>query len=149
AQLSKERPRTERRVMPDRLKIEAEIAADASASPGTVAKIGDPSLFTCPDCHGTLLKVRDEQLLRFRCHTGHAFTAQSLLATLNEATEDTIWSAVRALQEGAMLLQHVAQHARDAGQNGEASALDSQAQQKLEQAALVRKSLTPRIEPVA
>jgi hypothetical protein len=51
------------------------------------------------------------------------FTAQSLLATLNETTEDTIWSAVRALQEGAMLLEHLAQHARDAGQVNEANSL--------------------------
>jgi len=137
--MSKEGPRAEQRVMPDRLKIEAEIAAGEKA--GGIAKIGDPSLFTCPDCHGTLLKIKDEQLLRFRCHTGHAFGAQSLLATLNETTEDTIWSAVRALQEGAMLLEHLPQHARDAGQVNETNSLDREAQDKLEQARLVRKTL--------
>jgi two-component system chemotaxis response regulator CheB len=141
--LSKERPRAERSVMPDRLKIEAEIAAGKKTMLGDIGSIGDPSLFTCPECHGTLLKVRDEHLLRFRCHTGHAFTAQSLLASLNETTEDTIWSTVRALQEGAMLLQHLAQHARDAGQDREAANLDREAEQKLEQAELVRKSIAP------
>jgi two-component system, chemotaxis family, protein-glutamate methylesterase/glutaminase len=140
--LCKERPRAERRVMPDRLRIETEIAADETATLADLAKIGDPSIITCPDCHGTLLKIRDEHLLRFRCHTGHAFTAESLRAALNETTEDTIWSAVRALQEGAMLLGHLAQHARDAGQLDEASSLDREAQDKLEQAALVRDSLT-------
>src|SRR5215475_540343 len=144
--LSKERPSAERRVMPDELRIEAEIAADERATPGDLAKIGVPSIFTCPDCHGTLLKVRDEQLLRFRCHTGHAYTAQSLLSTLNETTEDTIWSAVRALQEGAMLLEHLAQHARDAGQVNEANSLDREAQDKLEQAELVRKTLAPQVD---
>src|SRR5215813_4058295 len=144
--LSNERPRAERRVMPDRLKIEAEIAAGEKAMLGGVVKIGDSSLFTCPDCHGTLLKVRDEQLLRFRCHTGQAYTAQSLLSTLNETTEDTIWSAVRALQEGAMLLEHLAQHARDAGQVNEANSLDREAQDKLEQAELVRKTLAPQVD---
>jgi two-component system chemotaxis response regulator CheB len=129
--------------MPDRLKIEAEIAAGKKTMLGDIGSIGDPSLFTCPECHGTLLKVRDEHLLRFRCHTGHAFTAQSLLASLNETTEDTIWSTVRALQEGAMLLQHLAQHARDAGQDREAANLDREAEQKLEQAELVRKSIAP------
>ena len=54
--LSKEQPQAERRVMPDsdRLKLEAEIAADENAVLDGVEKIGDPSLFTCPDCHGTL-----------------------------------------------------------------------------------------------
>src|SRR5215475_8127621 len=144
--LSKDRPSAERRVMPDELRIEAEIAADERATPGDLAKIGVPSIFTCPDCHGTLLKVRDEQLLRFRCHTGHAFTAQSLLATLNHTTEDTIWSTVRALQEGAMLLGHLAQHARDAGQADEANSLDREAEEKLEQAELVRKTLAPQVD---
>jgi len=140
--LSKESPRAEQRVMHETLKIEAEIAASKTGMLGGIAKIGEPSLFTCPDCHGTLLKIKDEQLLRFRCHTGHAFGAQSMLATLNETTEDTIWSAVRALQEGAMLLEHLAQHARDAGQVNEANSLDREAQDKLERAELVRKTLT-------
>jgi len=144
--LSKEQPSVVRGIMPDRLRIEAQIAADQRAMLGELEKIGAPSIFTCPDCHGTLLKVREEQLLRFRCHTGHAFTAQSLLATLNEATEDTIWSAVRALQEGAMLLGHLAQHARDAGQVDEANSLDREAEEKMEQAELVRGSLAPRAE---
>ena len=141
--LSKEQPRAERHLMPDRLRIEADIAADANML-GDLAKIGDPSIFTCPDCHGTLLKIRDEHLVRFRCHTGHAFTAQSLLATLNEATEDTIWSGVRSLQEGAMLLQHLAQHARDVGQADEASRFDREAQDKLEQADQIRKTSRPQ-----
>ena len=144
-QLSKEKPKAERFVMPDRLKLEAEIAADEKAVlHEDIAKIGDPSVFTCPDCHGTLLRIRDEQLLRFRCHTGHAFTGQSLVTSLNESTEDAIWGAVRALQEGAMLLQHLAQHALDAGQDHEAKSLDREAQKKREQAALVRGSLVPR-----
>jgi two-component system chemotaxis response regulator CheB len=139
--LTKERPRAGRRVMSDNLKIESEIAADSRSMLRGITKIGDPSIFTCPDCHGTLLRVRDESVVRFRCHTGHAFTAKSLLATLDESTEDAIWSAVRALQEGALLLEHLAQHARDAGQVEEGKALDQEAQTKLEQAELIRKSI--------
>jgi len=141
--LSNDHPIAEQHVMPDRLRIEAEIAAGQKTTLEDVATIGDPSLFTCPDCHGSLLKVRDEHLLRFRCHTGHAFTAESLLENLNQTTEDTIWSAVRALQEGAMLLQHFAQHARDAGQESEAASLDHEAEQKLVQAEFVRKTIVP------
>jgi two-component system chemotaxis response regulator CheB len=141
--VSKQPTKTERRIMPDRLKIEAEIAAGERTMLGNIATIGDPSLFTCPECHGALVQIRDDQLLRFRCHTGHAFTAQSLLASLNENTEDTVWSAVRTLQEGAMLLQHLAQHSRDAGQESEADSLEREAQDKLERAELVRKTIVP------
>ena len=135
--LSRERPRGERRLRPEGLKIES---TGEKAKLCGIAKVGDPSLFTCPNCHGTLLRIKEEQVLRFRCHTGHAFTAQSLLATLNAATEHTIWSAACALQESAMLLQHLAQHARDAGHAVEADGFSRHASEKLEQAAQVRKS---------
>jgi hypothetical protein len=52
-------------------------------------------------------------------------------------------SAVRALQEGVMLLQHLAQHASDAGQDCEAANLDREADQKSEQAEVVRRSIAP------
>jgi len=54
------------------------------------------------------------QLVRFRCHTGHAFSINNLLAELTESTENTLWSAVRAIDENIMLLDHMAQHARQA-----------------------------------
>lgn len=136
-----EQPTAGRRRMPNQLEIETQIAAHNGAAVGDVAQLGEPSVFTCPDCHGTLMRVRDEHLLRFRCHTGHAFTAQSLLASLDESTEDAIWNAVRALDEGGMLLKHLARHARDAGQPEQALALDQQAKLKLRQAELIRRSI--------
>jgi two-component system, chemotaxis family, protein-glutamate methylesterase/glutaminase len=84
------------------------------------------------------MKIRDEHPLRYRCHTGHAFTAHNLLAALNDSTEDAIWSGVRALQEGAMLLDHLAQHARDAGQSAEARALDREVRGRLQRAEMIR-----------
>jgi len=39
-----------------------------------------PSVFTCPDCGGTVWEFRDGKLIRYHCHVGHAFTIDSLLA---------------------------------------------------------------------
>lgn len=139
--LAGQQPTTGPHDMPDQLKIESDIAAQQGSPLRGVAQLGDPSVFTCPDCHGTLMKVGGEHLFRFRCHTGHAFTAQSLLAALDDSTEDAIWSAVRALDEGGMLLEHLARHARDAGQSREALALEAQAKRKLQQAELIRRSI--------
>jgi two-component system chemotaxis response regulator CheB len=75
-----------------------------------VAAFGTPSMFTCPECHGTLVRLRDDRSVRFRCHTGHAFTADSLMADLHAATDGAIWNAVRTAHEGAMLLSHMADH---------------------------------------
>jgi two-component system chemotaxis response regulator CheB len=93
------------------LQIEVDMAK--GLGPVGLADLGEPSVFTCPECHGALLKVRGERPLRFRCHTGHAFTADSLLADLSDVTEEAIWNAVRSIQEASMLMSHLAEHWRD------------------------------------
>src|SRR5262245_40917449 len=92
------------------LEMEDQLAKGTSAI--SVTEFGDPSIFTCPECHGTLLKLRGEPM-RYRCHTGHAFTADSLLAELSEVTEGAIWGSIRAIQESSMLMRHLAQHWRE------------------------------------
>jgi two-component system chemotaxis response regulator CheB len=130
--------------MPDRLKIETEIAMGEGSIARAVHQIGDPSGFTCPECHGALLRLRDDELMRFRCHTGHAYTAEALLASLEETSEDAIWSGVRALQERAMLLEHLSAHARQEGRDAIADELARQVQTNLERADLVRSvAITP------
>jgi two-component system chemotaxis response regulator CheB len=73
------------------------------------------SPFTCPDCHGVLLSIKDGDFARFRCHTGHAYSPDSLLTTLSENVEDSIWNAVRALEENVMLLNHLGKHLAETG----------------------------------
>jgi two-component system chemotaxis response regulator CheB len=51
--------------------------------------------------------------VRYRCHTGHSFTADSLPAGLSDTTEQAIWNVIRSLQETAMLLGHLAEHWRE------------------------------------
>ena len=86
-------------------------AAKGELAAEEVAALGDPSLFTCPECHGALVRLRG-QPTRFRCHTGHAFTADSLLGELRRSAEEQFWCTARSLQETAMLLEHLAGHAR-------------------------------------
>lgn len=90
--------------------IEIRIAAEEHPLAAGVLSLGAPSHFTCPDCHGSLLALRDGPLLRFRCHTGHAFSAESLLAALSDAIEGQLWSAVRGVDERALLLDHLGDH---------------------------------------
>lgn len=98
--------------MRKKLEIESQIAKNAGNT-SSVGRIGEPSIFTCPECHGSLLRIRGESPWRYRCHTGHAFTVDSLLAELTQSTEEAIWNAVRSVQESAMLLGHLADHWRD------------------------------------
>lgn len=109
------------------LEIEAGIAAEDQALLAHVTKLGEPSLFTCPECHGALLELNDKKPLRYRCHTGHAFTADTLLACVKGYSEDAVWNSIRALQEAAMLMRHMASHARNIGHSGFAEELVQEA----------------------
>lgn len=69
---------------------------------------GTPSAFSCPDCHGVLNQVPDARVARFRCRTGHAWTAQSLVAQQDEQVEESLWIALRVLEERADLSRRLA-----------------------------------------
>jgi len=90
--------------------LEVRIAAEANPIEAGLLELGDPSAFTCPECHGVLLQLRDAEQIRFRCHTGHAFSPQSLIAEVIERTDAALWNTVRAMQEGALLLRTVGEH---------------------------------------
>jgi two-component system chemotaxis response regulator CheB len=45
---------------------------------------------------------------RFRCHTGHAYSANTLLAEVTEHVEHTLWDSIRSIEESAMLMRQMA-----------------------------------------
>jgi two-component system, chemotaxis family, protein-glutamate methylesterase/glutaminase len=75
--------------------------------------IGRPSTFVCPDCRGSLWEIRDSRPVRYRCHTGHAYTASTLQHAHAESTDESLWNAVRALQEKKFLLEQLAASHRE------------------------------------
>ncbi|HKR63441.1 MAG TPA: chemotaxis protein CheB [Thermoanaerobaculia bacterium] len=98
------------RPMPEEIDIEVKIASEEKAKEVGVLKLGSPSKWACPECHGVLLQMKDAIPPRFRCHTGHAYTLESLLADMDHAIEDSLWNAIRALEERVMLMRHAAEH---------------------------------------
>lgn len=95
------------------LKTEIAIAAQDYTLASGVMEFGELTPYTCPECHGVLSQLKDGNLTRFRCHTGHAFTSDSLLATVTENIEDSLWSAIRGVDESIMLLNHMGDHFAD------------------------------------
>jgi two-component system chemotaxis response regulator CheB len=75
-------------------------------------KMGTPSVFSCPECQGTLWELRDGDLTRFRCRVGHAFSIESMGAKQAEMLESALWAALRALEERANLERRLADQAR-------------------------------------
>jgi two-component system chemotaxis response regulator CheB len=127
--------------VPADLEIETRIAMEDKALHYGLGELGEPSLFTCPECHGILLRLKTGGGVRFRCHTGHAFTADALLAELTESVEGVLWNAVRAVQESALLMEHIAAHVRESGDGALASAYESKAAEARGRAELVRRAV--------
>jgi two-component system chemotaxis response regulator CheB len=91
---------------------EADVAEQGDWALQTHKFAGAPSSLTCPDCGGTLWQVDEENLIRFRCHLGHAFTAEGLLAQQDERVETSLWTALRDLEEAAEFRRCMALRAR-------------------------------------
>ena len=101
--------------VPENVEIETRIAQqemDGDELIASVERIGRISKLTCPDCHGALWEISDEDLLRYRCHVGHAFSAESLSNGQGEMLEVALWSAVRALEEQMILAKRIVERAR-------------------------------------
>jgi two-component system chemotaxis response regulator CheB len=100
--------------------------------------LGTISAFTCPGCGGALWQL-EGGTLRYRCHTGHAFAAESLLAERSEGIERALYSALRALKEKAALSDRIAERLRTTPDL--ATRHRAQAREAEEHAALLRRLL--------
>ena len=96
------------------LDVEVSIAKEEDPMKAGVERLGPPSPLACPECHGVLREVTEGARIRFRCHTGHAYSTESLLAEIDAAIEVSLWNAIRATQEGTMLMERMLSHAQDA-----------------------------------
>lgn len=67
--------------------------------------LGSPSGYTCPDCNGSLMDVSEGN---YRCHVGHAWTADALLEARDSEVDGALWVAMRSLQEKAKLSRRLA-----------------------------------------
>jgi two-component system chemotaxis response regulator CheB len=92
------------------LEMEVIIATSDNAFEMGIIEMGELTPFTCPECHGSLVQLVQGKLIRFRCHTGHAFTASSLLAEVTQSVEEMLWQGMRGMEEVSMLLRNIEKH---------------------------------------
>lgn len=79
--------------------------------------LGEPSPYGCPECHGVLNEVPDVTTLRYRCRTGHAWTAPSLLSRQDAEVENALWTALRILEERSQVSHALAAQAEKEGRS--------------------------------
>jgi two-component system chemotaxis response regulator CheB len=101
-----------------------------------------PSSYVCPDCGGSLWEFTEGGLSRFRCHTGHGYTVDTLLAAQNGKLENALWSAVRVLMERAALHRQLAGRTADRGLHLTSERYQERAQQEEQNASLIREMLS-------
>jgi two-component system chemotaxis response regulator CheB len=121
-------PVTDARAPEPPLEVVREVAINTrGGSMEQLVGIAVPSPLTCPDCGGGLWEMKESRPLRYRCHTGHAYTSLSLAQAQHGAAEQAMWAAVRALREREMLLRRMAGVARTLGDDAQANAATGQA----------------------
>jgi two-component system chemotaxis response regulator CheB len=92
-------------------------------------RLGKVSTFTCPECGGCLWQVDEKELIRFRCHVGHVYNGEALIAEQTEALEAALWTAVRTFREKSVLARQLAARERRRGAEDVADRFEEGAEQ--------------------
>ncbi len=114
AQLARQPPGRSSPV-PDSLKWEIEIARNGQKSMSTMDRIGRRSVLACPDCNGVMWEIDESDVVRYRCHVGHAYTAELLSLALDDSLRRALGSAARALDERIALARKLHEQSRASG----------------------------------
>jgi len=94
--------------VPKDILVEAEIAKRVLSDLPSVNTLGEQVPFNCPGCGGVLWQVDKGEALRYRCHTGHAYTVATYLPSKQKKIEETMWVALRMFEERKNLLTTIA-----------------------------------------
>src|SRR5919199_5159478 len=128
-------------LVPEQMDIEVRVAREDNAFESGIMKLGKLSPYTCPECHGMLLQLKEGNLLRFRCHTGHAYSINTLLAEVTQSIEAILWDGIRTIEASEMLMIHTAKHLREMNEHEAADLLLQKAEDAKRRANLVRQAL--------
>src|SRR5262245_42038094 len=98
--------------IPESVGFEVEIAKGRQSSTDEMDRLGKRSVLACPDCHGVMWWEIDEgDLVRYRCHVGHTYTAEPMSLALDENLRRALGSALRALEERRSLARKLEKQA--------------------------------------
>jgi two-component system, chemotaxis family, protein-glutamate methylesterase/glutaminase len=101
---------------PDKLRYEVEIAKTGRASIAGMDWFGGRSALTCPDCGGVMWHLKDGALSRHRCHIGHAYAEEQMVAGLDDNLKRAMATALRELNERVALVGKLRDKTKEVGQ---------------------------------
>jgi len=101
--------------IPEEVKMESEIAEKVVIGVERVEDLGEHSVYSCPDCGGGLWLITENNIHRYRCYIGHAYSENDLLTRQAENMEATLWVALRMMEERRNLLHKMELDAKRRG----------------------------------
>lgn len=102
---------------------------------------GEASFFVCPECSGELWQINEDGTPRFRCHVGHKYYGETLLAEQSEALEAALWTAVRTYKERSVLSRQLAEVQKIKGNDEACQRFQEQAAQSTQYAELIQRHI--------
>ncbi|TGE13848.1 chemotaxis protein CheB, partial [Hymenobacter elongatus] len=93
--------------IPEDIQQEAAIAERVVGTIEEINQLGTSIPMSCPDCGGSLWELKSGKVLRYRCHTGHSYTGDFLLQRTQHGLEESLWVALRMLEERKNLLTNM------------------------------------------
>jgi two-component system, chemotaxis family, protein-glutamate methylesterase/glutaminase len=130
--------------IPDEICLEAAIAAQEHVSMESNDQLGRLSPFTCPECQGPLWEVAEGKLLRYRCHAGHALTAETMVSAQATEAENMIERLLRVQQQRAAMARRLAARELEEGRHESAERMKRRALEHEGDAELIGRLLVER-----
>lgn len=94
--------------IPEDLRLESNISERVATTVENLPALGTHSVYSCPQCGGGLWELKNGDITRFRCHIGHSFTGNELLSGQENSIDQTLWVALRIMEERHKLLTSIA-----------------------------------------
>jgi two-component system, chemotaxis family, protein-glutamate methylesterase/glutaminase len=115
--------------VPDVLRLEAQLTERTVKDDDWHMLPGEATAFTCPECNGSLKKIDDAGLDRYRCRVGHAYSYSDMLKEKAHSVEQSLWVAMQTLEERAQMLDGLARSDRTRGRDLSAAGFDDRARE--------------------
>jgi two-component system chemotaxis response regulator CheB len=96
---------------PAKTAAELMIAKGRNMPMSEMDRVGRRSVFACPDCNGVMWEVQEGDLVHYRCHVGHAYTAELMSFAMDENVRRALATAVRTLEENVELARKLEREA--------------------------------------
>jgi two-component system chemotaxis response regulator CheB len=101
--------------VPASLKYELAVAKSGRGNMNEMDHIGRRSVLGCPDCGGVMWEIDEDELIRYRCHVGHTYTAEVMSLAIDDGLRRALATALRALEERVALANKLQRQADVAG----------------------------------